>query len=339
MATDDSLVKGRESRRNAGNLMSKLIEDEQGVDDFYKTAFGGFEEESGDEEFESDQQEDDGEDVVDSDFSLSETDEVIDDGEDEPKRKRQKVYIKPYRKPKDETQTKKPRTTTRKADAPRQEGTRKSTRSLTVERSEEHKKRQDEATERRRRHREKQQKSRLPQLRRLTQEELLAEAAITEEENIASLQDHQMLEASKKKTKLQKVTFKGPLVRTLSLSMPLMELAEPEEVEVAALNDTEDKPPPPRLPADSSKRCSRNFLIFTDAKSFPDAYFPVKKPKPAQRSFCPVTGLPARYRDPLTKLPYANSGAFRYIRERFVMQAKDLRERAAAEQRRQQKAQ
>ena len=76
----------REQRRNAGNLMSKLIEDEQDVDDFYKTAFGGFEEESGDEQYDT---EEEIEDVVDSDFSMSETDEVIDEGiDDEPKRKR-----------------------------------------------------------------------------------------------------------------------------------------------------------------------------------------------------------------------------------------------------------
>ena len=337
MADDGGLVKGRATRRNAGNLMSKLIEDEQDVDDFYKTAFGGFEEESGDEEFESDQHEDD-DDVVDSDFSLSETDEVIEEGEDEPKRKRKKVYIKPYRGPKEEDETKKPKEQakpTRRQDTPRQEGTRKSTRSLTVERSEEHKKRQNEAKERRKRQKERQQKARVPQLRRLTQEELLAEAAITEEENVASLQNHQMLEASKKKTKLQKVTYKGPLIRYLSLSMPVMELKEPE-VEVS-LNESEEMQKPS---VDSSKRCSRNFLIFTDAKNFPEAHFSVKKPKRPQKTYCPVTGLPARYRDPLTNLPYATTAAFRYIREQFVMQAEDMKVRAAeAEQKRRHKTQ
>ena len=73
---------GRETRRNAGNLMSKLIADEQEVDDFYKTAFGGFEEESGDEKYSTEEEEAD---VVDSDFSVSETDEVIDDQGDDGK--------------------------------------------------------------------------------------------------------------------------------------------------------------------------------------------------------------------------------------------------------------
>lgn len=94
----ESLVKGRETRRNAGSLMSKLIEDEQDVDDFYKTAFGGFEEESGDDQYAT---EDEEVDVVDSDFSVSETDEVIDDpADEEPKRKRKKQVIKPYKFPK-----------------------------------------------------------------------------------------------------------------------------------------------------------------------------------------------------------------------------------------------
>ena len=129
----------REQRRNAGNLMSKLIEDEQDVDDFYKTAFGGFEEESGDEQYDT---EEEVEDVVDSDFSMSETDEVIDEGiDDEPKRKRKPVQVKSYKPRKlddDTAESKEAKTTprkTRRSDLPAREGIRKSTRSLTVERS------------------------------------------------------------------------------------------------------------------------------------------------------------------------------------------------------------
>lgn len=130
----------REQRRNAGNRMSKLIEDEQDVDEFYKTAFGGFEEESGDEKYETENEE---EDVVDSDFSMSETDEVIDEGiDDEPRRKRKAVQIKPYKPRKQESGTAESNETKpaprkpRRSDLPAREGIRKSTRSLTVERSE-----------------------------------------------------------------------------------------------------------------------------------------------------------------------------------------------------------
>jgi vacuolar protein sorting-associated protein 72 len=301
-----------------------MIEDEQDVDDFYKTAFGGFEEESGDEAFEKDDEED--VDVVDSDFSNSETDEVIDQDEDEPKRKRKKVVIKAYREPKPETEEAQPRETPKPKRITPREGLRKSTRSLTVSKAEELKQKQHEEKEKR--SKQKQHKFKAPPgMRRLTQEELLAEAKITEEENLASLAAYQRLEADRKKTKIQKVTYKGPLIRYCSLSMPVVELHEPilkvDEID----KDEEDS----KVSVDSSKRCSRNFLIFTDAKNFPESYFPIKKVKHPQRKYCPVTGLPARYRDPLTGLPYANAQAFRYIRESYVMQMAEMKEKGVTE--------
>lgn len=44
----------------------------------------------------------------------------------------------------------------------------------------------------------------------------------------------------------------------------------------------------------------RNFLIFTDTNNFPSAYFPTDKPRYPKKRFCPFTGLPAKYVDPLT---------------------------------------
>ena len=100
---------------------------------------------------------------------------------------------------------------------------------------------------------------------------------------------------------------------------------EEQEVKVDGSDDKEEGTKSETL--DAVKRCCRNFLIFTDAKSFPEAYFPTKKPRCAQRSYCPVTGLPARYRDPLTGLPYFNAQAFRYIREKYALQAKETKEK------------
>ncbi|XP_022797878.1 vacuolar protein sorting-associated protein 72 homolog [Stylophora pistillata] len=315
----ESLVVGRETRRNAGNLMSKLIEDEQEVDDFYKTAFGGFEEESGDEKYSTEEEEAD---VVDSDFSVSETDEVIEDqADDEPVKKRKKLVIKPYKAPKKDTgpstATKEPEAKKRKSfeDAPR-EGVRKSTRALTVERAEATKNRFKLEKEKKNLLKKKQPKKFLD-MRRLTQEELLAEAKITEEENVASLQAYQQLEADKKKTKIQKVALKGPIIRFHSLSMPVVEVSEP----LVKVDDNEDE----EVNVDSTKRCCRNFLIFTDAKNFPSAYFPTKKLKVPHKTYCPVTGSPARYQDPVTGLPFANAQAFRYIRERYAMQVEEMK--------------
>lgn len=332
----ESLVQGRETRRNAGNLMSKLIEDEQDVDDFYKTAFGGFEEESGDEKYAT---EDEEVDVVDSDFSISETDEVIDDqADEEPTRKRKKQIIKPYKVPKKQdagtskAANKDPEAKKRRVfeEEPR-EGVRKSTRALTVERAQATKNRFKQEREKKTLLNKKQPKK-VVGMRRLTQEELLAEAKITEEENIASLQAYQQLEADKKKTKIQKVAYKGPVIRFHSLSMPVLEVTEP----LVKVDDNEDD----EVNVDSTKRCCRNFMIFTDAKNFPAAYFPTKKPKVPHRTYCPVTGLPARYHDPITGLPYANTLAFRYIRERYAMQAEEMKGKAAEnEQRRTRKPQ
>ena len=49
---DLSVAESRPRRAQAGRNIGKLIDQEQDADDFYKTAYGGFEEESADEEYE-----------------------------------------------------------------------------------------------------------------------------------------------------------------------------------------------------------------------------------------------------------------------------------------------
>lgn len=46
------MAAARPHRANAGRNIGKLLDQEQDGDDFYKTAYGGFEEVSGDEEYE-----------------------------------------------------------------------------------------------------------------------------------------------------------------------------------------------------------------------------------------------------------------------------------------------
>lgn len=55
----------------------------------------------------------------------------------------------------------------------------------------------------------------MPQLRRLTQEELLAEARITEEQNLASLAQFLKIEAEKKANKAIKVLFLNDFISIL----------------------------------------------------------------------------------------------------------------------------
>ena len=88
-------------RSNAGNLMQKLIEDEVD-DDFYKSTYGGFDEEECDNDYESEEEVDD---VVDSDFSIEEQDDEKSDDEDDRPKKRKKMVVKTFKTPKAKTET------------------------------------------------------------------------------------------------------------------------------------------------------------------------------------------------------------------------------------------
>lgn len=55
-----------------------------------------------------------------------------------------------------------------------------------------------------------------------TQEELLEEAKITEEENLQSLEKYQRLENEKKTRRTVKKVFSGPMIRYHSLKMPIL---------------------------------------------------------------------------------------------------------------------
>ena len=204
----------------------------------------------------------------------------------------------------------------------------------------------------------------------LTQEQMLAEARVTEVENLASLEAYTRMEAEKKKVKEKKAISQGPVVRFLSVAMPLMSevtttggnrtIAESSSVDSSAtvqtsaggsavpdsydtllsqtlgdsigsnIGNTQDSTPPTvnvpptssvnrsELAAKAPDKYCRNFLIFTDTNSFPEAYFNSSKPAKPRKHFCPVTGLPAKYIDPLTHTPYATPQAFKIIRSRYV---------------------
>jgi vacuolar protein sorting-associated protein 72 len=75
-----------------------------------------------------------------------------------------------------------------------------------------------------------------------TQEELLEEAAITEKENLKSLEKYRKMELEKKKARPTKNSqFTGPIIRYHSVSMPIVEEID-DRMET---NETDD---------DSSKR-------------------------------------------------------------------------------------
>ena len=75
---------------------------------------------------------------------------------------------------------------------------------------------------------------------------------------------------------------------------------------------------------DSRLKQERTFVTFSDYDTFRNS-FPGQKRKdpirqPIQQKVCPITRLPAKYFDPVTRLPYANLQAFRILREAYYTQ-------------------
>jgi vacuolar protein sorting-associated protein 72 len=140
--------------------------------------------------------------------------------------------------------------------------------------------------------------------RKMTQEQLLEEAKQTEIENLASLEAYTRLEAEKKTFKAKKHFINGPIIRYHSVTMPVM-----------ATDDNKS--------SETTDRYSRNFMIFTDTKSFPKSFFPTELPQKPKRLYCKITGLPAKYVDPITGYPYATMQAFRVIRDRYVKEREE----------------
>jgi hypothetical protein len=118
---------------------------------------------------------------------------------------------------------------------------------------------------------------RLVEDRPLTQEEMLAEAVYTESLNQASLaRILAMEEESKKRAAVVKHKYEGPLLRF------------------------------------RSTRAADTLAFLHGAQLLPGVgRAPPRRPA---RSVCAATGLPARYRDPQTKLPYAHAAALKTIR-------------------------
>ncbi|KAI9136802.1 YL1 nuclear protein-domain-containing protein [Paraphysoderma sedebokerense] len=301
-----SLVTSRSKRATAGNRMRDLLETEVEVEEMFMEV-------EEDEEFVGKEEED----IFDSDFETESEDEnkdeVVEADEDEFDKKKRKKTLdflkKPAKKPK--TSVTKERKVERKASlavsetsvASTTEQTKKkklekinwrdyqpvrqSYRASTVKVKEEADRRQREREEKR---------AALPKkekqvTRKMTQAELLAEAAITEQINIASLENWRAMELEKKKNvNKKKKGIQGPIIRYLSY--PEFEgrrilIEEIKEVENRNKDiqgnqmDLDDENPPTHL--------KRNVI-------------------------CPITGLPAKYLDPQTKIPYANIKAFRIIR-------------------------
>ena len=328
----------RSRRSNAGKNIAKLLQREEDLDDFYSTAYGGFQEASGDEVYESEEEE---EDVVDSDFDRDEgvggQGDASDDSEASgpPQKKKAKLSqitarsvarekarreadggtkekAKPPARPKSKQKS------TAVENEERVTSLRKSTLELAKDRKEQRKLRE-------KRKAAPSARNKRPPDRPLTQEELLKEAEITEVENLRSLDAFVRLEEEKKKVVDRKRAVKGPAIRYISTTMPLItpedelkveqpEVMETDNVDVEGTQDTTAC----KTDSKDYPKYSRNFLVFNDSSGFPGSYFPTTRPKIPKRKYCPITGLPAKYFDPVTQSPYSTAEAFKLIRSRYA---------------------
>ncbi|CAG2110903.1 unnamed protein product [Medioppia subpectinata] len=358
----EPLAVTRERRANAGAKMSSLLDREEVVDDFYKTTYGGFEEEAEDNDYLSD--ESDSHDEIDSDFSIDENDEPISDDNEEGERKRRMKSKSVYKEPKPVAKKAVPTkpsvsvkseagtsgtsgqsagSSTRSGGARRppslgalssptksrispkkwfRESTRKNARET------EHRLRVAKKESEMRR---KSGRNAVPQYRQLTQQEMLKESRKTEALNLKSLERYRKLELEKsKKIKLVKESPKGPYVRYQSVAMPLIQEL-PQQTTQTNPNPTQqlneekvlnEEPVEPRECV--SGKCCRTFISFTDDKTFKE-YFPERRqPVVKQKLYCPISHLPGRYFDPVTLLPYSSAATFRAIREAYYKQLEQL---------------
>ncbi|KAK6263543.1 hypothetical protein SCA6_018977 [Theobroma cacao] len=126
--------------------------------------------------------------------------------------------------------------------------------------------------------------------KRITQEEMLLEAAQTEIMNLRNLERVLAREEEvKKRAIIHKPVYSGPQIKYVS-------------------KDGKS----PLIAIDFS--CS--YLEFSKGSSFQSELSTTLPPYP-EKAICAVTGLPAKYRDPKTGLSYATKEAFKIIRERF----------------------
>ena len=163
----------------------------------------------------------------------------------------------------------------------------------------------------------------------MTQEEILAEAKLTEKLNLASLKKYEQMELENKKraNKITRKAVNGPYIRYLSTAMPMIDDSESgyagkEERISVDDDDSQDLESEQRdsgNSASSKPSHERTFLTFSDFDTFRSS-FPRSRARNSQQKICPITRLPAKYFDPVTRLPYANLQAFKILREAYYSQ-------------------
>ncbi|KAL7293857.1 hypothetical protein TKK_0012912 [Trichogramma kaykai] len=342
------MASSRPRRSNAGNKMAKLLNEEE-EDDFYKTTYGGFEETEQDNDY---KQEVEVEDEVDSDFSIDENDEPVSDHEVEEKKRQKGVFTKAYKEPakpsssksKEVPKKKKFKEKVTKEKVPRiliENIERKSIRRSTAAKSAETLKRLKERTE----DQKKKVKIAKQDDYKPSQEELLEEALLTEEINLKSLEKYQRLENEKKNARAIRKPNVGPMIRYQSFSMPVMVLSSSMIKEKDTLVDLDVEESSNKTDNKNSNKekesneidndnmddnkeqnfdCietngfyERTFVTFESVQQFEEIFKKKIPPRRTLKSLCAITRYPAKYKDPVTNLPYRNIQTFRLLRDAY----------------------
>ncbi|CAF1386856.1 unnamed protein product [Rotaria magnacalcarata] len=339
-----TFVLERERRQTAGNRLKRLLEKQEDPDDeFYGTAYGGFLDEEEDNDYDSEESE---EDVVDSDFDQDDeeqqqqqqadgeqeqtdtskkrkTNEDSDDDEDGTMKRRRKKVVYQAQSLQQELKAKKReeqqeelgepksiRHPEKKKNVPKIEA--KTLRKSTSVKRVELEKRQTERQERRVYLKGVASLRNTGEVRKLTQEELLEEAKITEEINLESLEAYQQIELKKKEIKRMKLIQECPRICTSSMTIT----NEPNDQWNDILDENYQLEP-------MSERCSRTFVSFTHIQTYNETFSTLNSSNRRQRRrLCPITGMPAQYFDSLTQMPYATLEAFKILRRIYSEEMK-----------------
>ncbi|KAJ1977506.1 hypothetical protein H4R35_002272 [Dimargaris xerosporica] len=276
-----SLSQSRSRRANAGNRLRQLIEQERVAQ--AKQGPGNVQgneplEEQEDVDFDQSKvPEQERADVVDSDFSDSPDEEDQDTDETNQSRVNDSDEKKPAPRPPRRERTKR-------------EATRQSSRRAAVIKKMETESIQRAYSERRAKLRRRKRTQEQP----LSQAELLKEAQETERQNTEALKAFVLQEEDQK----QRARLRNRAGLTAATAGQVVIFRSMTSVDHAG------------HPA------MHNLVTFTSASPLGSskAWWPFTQPIP-EPTPCPITGLPARYKEPVTGIPYANVAAYRILQD------------------------
>ncbi|KAI7873223.1 YL1 nuclear protein-domain-containing protein [Mucor mucedo] len=344
-----SFVQQRERRPNAGSRMRALLDQEVDMEELFE-----YNESDDDDEFSTKVIEEE-EDKVDSDFDLDSSEgeqEYINEGEalDKQIAKAEKKARRTAYNPPSATTIKKPierktkKTSMMDLGFDMERNTRHSSRKNTMLNRMLVEDQIREQNKRKALHHKKDK----PIINKLTQEELLAEAAITEERNKHSLLEWQQKEAERKENakKKDKQFITGSFVRYYSFAdgisqdrpkmrkLVLLTSDQEGNTESECITDKAAVDWQINKDINDSDLMGRNLITFVENGTTPKenqifekpgetekdldhvdlisqlSGWLEKTPKPNKPILCPITGEIAKYRDPSTGVPFSNIQAY-----------------------------